>query len=194
LTSADAALRDGIPVTSISRTLLDLAAGLPRDRFERALEKSERLELFNLHSIQELLGRCGRHPGARRLRTAVTAYQPPTFTHSDLERLFLELIRQAGLPRPSVNFFVAGYEIDMYWPRERFGVELDGFEFHRTRSAFERDRRRQEDLKLEGIEIVRLTWRRIEHEPDQVAHRLRALLRRRRAELMPEGKPRDFAR
>jgi very-short-patch-repair endonuclease len=194
LTSADAALRDGISVTSISRTLLDLAASLPRDRFERALEKSERLELFDLHSVQELLGRCGRHPGARRLRAAVTAYQPPTFTRSELERKFLELVHQAELPRPSVNFFVAGYEIDVYWPSERFGVELDGYEFHRTRAAFERDRRRQEDLKLAGIELVRLTAWRIEREPEQVAHRLRVLLERRRSEITPEGKPRDFAR
>jgi very-short-patch-repair endonuclease len=113
----------------------------------------------------------------------LAAYREPAFTRSELERRFLELVRQAGLPRPSVNFFIAGYEIDMYWPPERFGVELDGFEFHRTRAAFERDRRRQEDLKMAGIEIVRLTFRRIEREPGQVAQRLCVLLARRRAEL-----------
>jgi very-short-patch-repair endonuclease len=172
-----------MPVTSIPRTLLDLAAVLAPARLDRVLDLSERLYLFDLRALDALLGRTYGHRGHGRLRRALLAYREPSFTRSELERAFLELVRRAGLPRPSVNFFVAGQEIDMYWRHERFGVELDGYEFHRTRAAFERDRRRQEDLKLAGVEIVRLTSRRIEREPDQVVHRLHVLLARRRAEL-----------
>jgi very-short-patch-repair endonuclease len=183
LAPQDRATRDAIPVTSIPRTLLDLAAVLAPARLDRALELSERLDLFDLRALDALLARTCGHRGHGRLHRALLAYREPSFTRSELERRFLDLIRRAGIRRPSVNFFVAGQEIDMYWPRERFGVELDGFEFHRTRAAFERDRRRQEDLKLAGIEIVRLTSRRIERDPVQVAHRLRVLLARRRNEL-----------
>jgi very-short-patch-repair endonuclease len=66
---------------------------------------------------------------------------------------------------PSANVFVAGFELDMYWEWERFAVELDGYEFHSGRSSFERDRRRQKDLKLAGIEMVRITARRVRAEP-----------------------------
>jgi hypothetical protein len=183
LTPQDHATRDTIPVTSIPRTLLDLAARLSPTWLDRTVELSERLELFDLRAVDSLLARTRGHPGHGRLRRILAAYREPAFTRSELERRFLELVRKCGLPQPSVNFFVAGCEIDVYWPHERFGVELDGFEFHRTRAAFERDRRRQEDLKMAGIEIVRLTSRRIEREPEQVADRLRVLLARRRAEL-----------
>jgi very-short-patch-repair endonuclease len=183
LTGQDRATRDAIPVTSVPRTLLDLTTILPATRLHHTLELSERLELFDLRRFDALLARTHGHPGHGRLRSALASYREPAFTRSELERRLLKLVREAGLPRPSVNFFVAGCEIDVYWPRERFGVELDGFEFHRTRAAFERDRRRQEDLKLEGIEIIRLTSRRIEREPEQVANRLRVLLARRRAEV-----------
>jgi Protein of unknown function (DUF559). len=82
-----------------------------------------------------------------------------------------------------MNTFVAGHEIDAYWAPERFAVELDGYETHRTRAAFERDPLRQEELKLAGIDSVRFTARRIEREPGRVAERLSLLLAQRRRDL-----------
>jgi very-short-patch-repair endonuclease len=79
--------------------------------------------------------------------------------------------------------FVAGFELDMYWERERFAVELDGYRHHRTQAAFERDRLRQEELKLVGIEMVRLTSRRLDREPKTVVSRLAMLLERRLREI-----------
>jgi very-short-patch-repair endonuclease len=182
LNDADRAEREEIPVTAVPRTLLDIAATAPR-RLDRAIERSEQLGSFDLGATDSLLVRTAGHPGAGRLRQAVAVYREPAFTRSHLERLFLALVRKTGLPRPSVNTFVAGFELDMYWPRERFAVELDGYETHGTRAAFERDPVRQEDLKLAGIEIVRITYRRITAEPELVAERLAALLERRRREL-----------
>jgi very-short-patch-repair endonuclease len=163
--------------------LLDLAAGRRRRDFESAIERSERLGLLDLGQIDSLLGRCGGHAGKNRLRGALALYRDPGFVRSWPERKFLALVRDAGLPRPATNIFVEGHEIDAYWEHERFAVEVDGYETHRTRRAFEDDRLRQEDLKLKGIDSIRITARRIEREPALVATRLRALLERRRREL-----------
>ncbi len=99
------------------------------------------------------------------------------------ERAFLAVVKRAGLPRPAINLFIAGHEVDAYWESERFAVELDGYETHRTRAAFERDPLRIEDLKLAGIDAIRITARRLEREPDQVAKRLKTLLERRQRAL-----------
>jgi hypothetical protein len=180
----DVGLRDGIPVTSVARTVLDLAAVLSPDRLERVLERSEELRLFDLAAVDELLGRTGHHRGAARLREALAIYRgDPAEFRSRLERRFLALVRKAGLPRPAMNFAFAGYELDAYWARERFAVELDVYETHGSRAAFERDRVRQEELKLIGVEMIRLTGRRLEREPVQAIERLGALLAARRHDL-----------
>jgi hypothetical protein len=105
------------------------------------------------------------------------------FTRSRLERRFLDLVESAGLPPPAMNFNVAGMEVDAYWDQEHFAVELDVYETHGTRSAFERDRVRGEELALAGVETLRLTGVRIEREPEEVMRRLGRLLERRRREL-----------
>lgn len=184
LASHDCTEREGIPVTSLARTLLDLAAVLSADRLDRLLERAEELQLLDLTAIEELLGRVGHHPGATKLRRALEIYRDdPTVIRSRLERRFLALVRQAGLPRPAMNFATAGYELDAYWEKERFAVELDVYETHGTRAAFERDRVRQEELKLVGIEMIRLTGPRLQREPAKVMERLAALLAMRRREL-----------
>jgi very-short-patch-repair endonuclease len=94
-------------------------------------------------------------------------------------------MKAANLPRPAFNTFVAGHEIDAYWERERFAVEVDGWEWHRTRAAFEKDPLRQENLKLAGIDSIRITARRIEREPQAVGQRLTRLLNQRRRSLQP---------
>jgi hypothetical protein len=148
------------------------------------IERCEERDLFDLHAIEALLARAGRHPGVGRLRHAVAIYRDePAFTRSGLERRFLGLVTAAGLPVPSMNFSVGEYELDAYWQPERFAVELDVYETHGTRAAFERDRLRQEELKLRGIEMIRITGPRLEREPRQVIERVATLLRQRRSQL-----------
>jgi very-short-patch-repair endonuclease len=86
-----------------------------------------------------------------------------------------------------MNLNLEGYELDAYWQPERFVVELDVYETHGSRESFERDRLRQEDLKLRGIEMIRVTGRRLDHEPGEVVARVAALLERRRLELRLVG-------
>lgn len=184
LADEDRAACDGIPVTSVARTLLDYAAMSTDVRLERALERSEERDVFDLRAVDALLARAGSHPGAARLHRALAIYRDdPAFTRSKLESRFRELVRRSGLSMPSANVWVGEYEIDAYWPAERFGVELDVFETHGTRAAFERDRLRQENLKLQGIETIRITGPRLDKEPTAVIERISALLAQRRSQL-----------
>jgi hypothetical protein len=180
LIAEDRAVCEGIPVTAVPRTLLDLATILSADRLDRVLERSEELRLFDLGPMDALLSRTSRHPGARRLRRALALYRPPPFTRSGLERRFLTLVERAGLPQPSTGYNVAGYELDAYWEPERFAVELDVYETHGSRRSFESDRLRQENLKLQGVEMIRVTGHRLDREPAQVVERVAALLTQRR--------------
>jgi len=176
----DRARCDAIPVTAVPRTLLDVAATERRRRLDHAVQRAERLDLLDLGAVGEILGRRRGTPGTVALRQALEIYRDPVFARSRPERLFLDLVMKAGLPRPAINTYVEGHEIDAYWERERFAVEVDGWEAHRGRKAFEGDPVRQEELKLAGIDSIRLTARRIEREPKEVAQRLRTLLARRR--------------
>lgn len=176
-----------VPVTSLARTLLDLAATAPQRQLEQAIDRAERLGLLNLDELDTLLARRRAERGTRRLSNALEIYRDPAFSRSRAELLFLDLIEKRSLPRPALNIFVAGHEIDAYWEAERFAVEVDGWHAHRTRAAFEKDPVRQEDLKLAGIDSIRLTARRIEREPRLVAERLERLLDQRRRDLAEQG-------
>ena len=167
----------------MSRTLLDLAATAGRSRLDHAVQRAERLDLLDVSTIEAMLEGCPGAPGTAVLRQALEIYRDPSFARSRPERLLLDLVKRWDLPRPAINTYVEGHEIDVYWEQERFAVEVDGWVAHRTRAAFENDRIRQEDLKLAGIDSIRLTARRIEREPALVASRLRTLLMRRRREL-----------
>ncbi|HEX4669952.1 MAG TPA: type IV toxin-antitoxin system AbiEi family antitoxin domain-containing protein [Solirubrobacterales bacterium] len=175
--------QEGIPVTSPARTLLDLAATNRGRRLQQAIEKAKRLDRLDLAEIDALIRHKRSAPGTRRLREAAEIYRDPAISRSRPELLFLDLVKRAGLPRPALNTFVAGHEIDAYWEVERFAVEVDGWDAHRTREAFEADPLRQENLKLAGIDSIRVTARRVEREPAAVAERLRRLLASRREEL-----------
>ena len=96
-------------------------------------------------------------------------YREKGFTRSGGEKRMLAALADAGVRRPGVNNFVEGYEIDFYWERERFAVELDSWEHHRSRRSFEEDRKRQEELALAGIETIRITGTRLKREPREVA-------------------------
>jgi hypothetical protein len=180
LTEADRALEEGIPVTALPRTLLDCAAEVRLSRLQRMLERSEELGLFDLGPVDNLLGRSRGHGGWGRLRRAIALYKPVPFTRSRFERRFFEAVLAAGLPRPATNFVEAGFELDVYWPEHRFAVELDTYATHGTNAAFERDHLRDEDLKLAGIELSRVTDVRFHREPEAVLERVSTLLARRR--------------
>jgi hypothetical protein len=147
----DRASHDRIPVTSVARTLLDLAAVVFPRQLERAVEQAERLGLFDLTALKHLEDRSRGRAGWPLLRATLQIYREPVSTRSEFERRFLDLCRVAGLPSPAVNSFIAGFEIDAVWHGERVVVELDGHEFHRTRAAFERDRARDAALQVAGI-------------------------------------------
>jgi predicted transcriptional regulator of viral defense system len=172
-----------VPVTSLPRTLLDLSATGSTRRLTQAIERAERLGKLDLIEIDALLSRRRAGHGTRRLMDALDIYRDPAFNRARSELLFLDLVKKAGLPRPAMNIYIAGHEIDAYWEAERFAVEVDGWDAHRSRQAFERDPVRQEDLKLAGIDSIRLTARRIERQPLLVAERLAALLSQRRRDV-----------
>jgi hypothetical protein len=179
LEAADRLLVEGIPVTAVPRVLLDMAAAIRSNQLDRLVERSEDRGLFDLRQVEDLLARTVGHHGHRRLRRAIALYKPTSFTRSGLEKRFLELVREAGLPQPHTNFVEHGFELDCYWPEHRFAVELDVFETHGTRAAFERDRERQEELLLAGIAMTRVTGPRLEREPDEVIRRVARLLAQR---------------
>jgi predicted transcriptional regulator of viral defense system len=189
LVPADESESEGIPATAVPRTLLDYAAVEPRF-LGGAVERAERLSLLDMIAIDALLERSRGFRGVARLREALEIYRDPAFTRSRLERRFLALVRRAGLPRPSMNQFVEGYELDAYWPAERFAVELDTYDYHGGHVAFEEDRLRQEDLKLAGIEMTRVTGARLDREPAAVVARLSRLLSQRRRDLGARSKGR----
>jgi very-short-patch-repair endonuclease len=157
LDSTQTTRRLNIPVTTPSRTLHDLRRTVPGARFAAALRQAEVLGL----PLDEQL--------------------EPDWTRSELEARFLRLCRRHRLPRPRVNTRLGAFVVDFLWPAQRLVVELDGYRFHRGRSAFEADRTRDAELKLRGYEVIRITWRRLSSEPAQVAATLRRLLQARSA-------------
>jgi hypothetical protein len=166
-------------VTALPRTLLDCAVEIRPHELQRMLERAEELKLFDLGPVEELLERSGRHRGRGPLRRAIGLYQPAPFTRSEFETRFFEAVLAAGLPRPATNFVEAGFELDVYWPEQRFAVELDTYGTHGSNAAFERDRLRQEDLLLVGIGMTRVTDVRFHREPEAVLQRVATLLARR---------------
>lgn len=137
LPPADVRTRDGIPVTTPTRTLLDLAATSPTD-FDQALDEAL---LKRLIHPTTLLTRAVQRPGARAIRAALD--QGPTPTRSEAERRLLTLVHRAGLPRPQTDVRIGRFEVDAVWRAQRVIVEVDGYASHSGRAAFETDRRRE---------------------------------------------------
>jgi very-short-patch-repair endonuclease len=168
--SVNAAVHDGLPLTTPTRTIHDLAACLPQHELDRAVEQAQILRLATSDEIAADMPRRGR----AALRAALN--HEPQLTRSEAERRLLALIRQARLPRPRTNVVVHGYEVDLLWPEQRLIVEVDGYAYHSTRHAFERDRARDAALQAAGYRVVRFTWRQIVHEPHAVVAQLARLL------------------
>jgi very-short-patch-repair endonuclease len=183
LTAADCTTVDGIPCTTLARTLLDLAEVVDRRGLERAIEQAEVLRLFDLRAVEDVLARANGRRGAAVLRAVLTDRAEPALTKSDLEECFLSLCRAGLLPSPEVNAGLVvddgpPIEVDFLWRAQRLAVETDAFGTHGTRHSFERDRRRDQRLKVAGYDPLRFTRRQIMKEPDSVLVTLGALLAR----------------
>ncbi len=163
-------IRDGIPVTTPARTLLDLAATLRYRQLERAIHEAERLRLTSPTAVQPSPGR----RGATHLRTLLLNARSPT--RSEFEAEFLTFVDTFDLPKPQTNVVIEGKEVDAAWQRQKLIVELDTYTFHGTRQAFEEDRQRDRRLTAAGWRVIRITADDLRHRPHEVAAQIRALL------------------
>jgi very-short-patch-repair endonuclease len=173
----DRVVRAGIPVTTVARTLFDLAEFVSLKHLESAWEEADRLNLLQLNAIERT---CERGYGRRALkpiRRLLAEARAPQVTRSPLEDVFAAFCREHRLPMPSFNTTALGYEIDALWPAQHLAAELDSWEFHRHRAAFERDRARDAALQAAGYRTIRITGRRLTNEPTTLLKQLRALLR-----------------
>jgi very-short-patch-repair endonuclease len=181
LARADVSTQLGVRVTSPARTLLDIAPRITEKTLTRAVNELRFARHLHIEQLADLLLRCPRHPGARRLIPFVETAD--NATRSKFERDFLAFTERFGLPRPRVNVRVAGREVDAYFPEERVIVELDGYEFHSSKDRFRSDRDNDADALTLDIVTVRVTTDRLERTPENEARRLHRILelRRRRA-------------
>jgi len=173
---------DGIPVTSPFRTIFDLAAIAEVRELERAFHEAEAREVTDRVSLPMLLERYPGRRGTRKVQALLEARAPLAITRNDFEEAFLALVDRNGLPRPRMDadFAIRGrfFEIDALWERERVAVELDSREIHGTYKKFESDRLRDRILVAEGWRTMRITWRQLQEEPDEIASDLRAAIER----------------
>lgn len=181
LAPGDVTTVDGIPCTTLARTLLDVAGDATDRELERAVHEAELQRIFDLTAVEEVLARANGRRGATRLRTLLAELGAPAPTRNGLEEAFLLLALSIGRPPDGVNEWIAfpaggGAEADFVWHAERLVVEVDGRDIHTARRAFERDRRRDQRLTLLGHRVVRFSWRQVVHEPRYVAGTLATLL------------------
>ena len=168
----------GLPVTTVARTLVDLACVLAPSALARAVHEAEFRRLLDVAAVEAVLARANGRRGTAALRTAL-AEPSPGATRSALEERFLSLVRgRLPAPRLNANLWVGGelIEVDAAWRDARVAVELDGAAAHRTSRAFHRDRARDLGLAAEGWVVVRLTWPQLIHEPERIVGELRRLL------------------
>jgi very-short-patch-repair endonuclease len=177
LTRDEVTERHAIRVTTPARTLLDLAAQLPRRALERALDEAVTRELFDLTALDAVVRAHPSERGAGALRSALQTHRPgTTATKSNLEELMLAICDAHHLERPVVNTWVEGLEVDFHWPAQRLIVEADSYRYHRTRMAFDRDRERDAILVGAGYRTLRFSDRQLADRPsDVVAALARAL-------------------
>ena len=180
LTLSDRALIDGIPCTSLARTLLDLAATASPDTLRYAVTQAEVEEVFDLAEIVELLKRSKGRRGVARLRLAIELHDPDEKeARRELEKKLLRLFKRGGF-QPEVNghLIVDGISImpDFLWREARLIVEADSRRVHGTVTAFEKDRQRDQRLAAAGWTVIRCTWHQVTNEPERLSQTLRTLL------------------
>lgn len=172
----------GIPVTTVPRTIFDLAAISSIDRVESAIRQAEYLQLHDRLSLLDMIERYRGRRGVRRLRESLSRTEslPSGRTRSPLEERFLPFLRRHGLPRPRLNDWIAvgakRFQVDCRWPGTRQVVELDSWQAHGTRIAFREDRARDRALRAAGYDVTRISWAQLDDEPEAVAADLRKLL------------------
>ena len=171
----DIARRDGIPVTSVARTILDVAAKLSKDALAKVIEAADRLELADLNALNRAIARRPKAPGARKLKAVLSDYRGAADTRSELERDFRALIHKAKLPEPQFNVLVAGVMVDVYWPEWKLVVELDSRGYHLNPRAFENDRLRDATLMKAGVRVLRVTANRLKRHAGAVLGDIKAL-------------------
>jgi very-short-patch-repair endonuclease len=155
----------GLPVTAPWRTLVDLADTATDRELERATHEALTRRLLSAGRLRSQLAQYRGRRGIGRLKKLLEDADPPTLTRSEAEERFLALVRAAGLPAPEVNVRIHGHEVDFLWRDQALVVEVDGFQFHSTRAAFERDRRRDAELQSAGLRAMRVTWRQVVEAP-----------------------------
>jgi very-short-patch-repair endonuclease len=168
----------GIWVSSPARALLEVAAELSADELAEVVERAQVKRIVTKRQLEAVLDRAAGRPGAPALRALV---DEPAFTRSKAERLVVALVRAARLPEPAFNAMAEGFEVDVLWRRERVVLEFDSYEFHATRAAFERDRRRTAALTRAGYVVLRATWTELTRESHALVARTAEALARHTA-------------
>lgn len=179
LDESDRVMRDGVPVTTVARTLVDLAEVLTETQLADAVHEAEVQRRFDLTEVEAAQARAPGRRGRGKLNRVLADWRPRPFTRTEAERLFLALCKRHGLPRPGVNTWVGEQEVDFAWPDHDLAVEVDGGATHLTRRAFEEDRRRDRRLAVKGIQVLRVTWRDLHENQADVAAQLAAVLKNR---------------
>jgi very-short-patch-repair endonuclease len=175
--TSDITTEKNIRCTSPARTLVDLAAVLSRRQLRRALERSIELRILDGHAIDAALDRARGRRGVGVLRTLLAGQRgDPPPPRNELERRFVDLVRDQRLPIPAVNAHVGAYQVDFHWARHHLIVETDGRATHDTAHQFEEDRRRDLELTLAGWHVIRVGWRQVVYEPFRVAALLKSKL------------------
>jgi very-short-patch-repair endonuclease len=175
-------VEEGIPVTSVHRTIFDLAASVSVDEVVAMIKEAEYLNRWDRLSLPHLLERYPGKRGSRKVRFALQRLkeEPPGRKRSRLEERFAPFLRGHSLPLPRFNDWILlgpkRFKVDCHWPHLHLIVELDGWEGHSSRSAFQDDRSRDRALHAAGFSVVHLTWNQLDDEPTEVAVDLRKLL------------------
>jgi very-short-patch-repair endonuclease len=183
LTSADITAVDGIPCTTVARTLLDLAAVMSRRPLERAIEQAEIQGVLDLRALAEQIERNRQTTGAKHLRAAMADHDETAApTESELEDWLYSVLRRGDLPLPERQVHIdpgdgeTPVRVDFAWRAQKLVVETDGGRYHRTQRAFESDRRRDQRLTQAGWRVIRITWRQLRDEPERILRMFETLL------------------
>jgi len=178
LLQRDVLRHESIPVTSPARTLLDLAAVLPRRALRRAARQAQVDRRVSVRQLLEIADRCNGHPGAARLRAAVA--DGPAPTRSELEDILLDLLDAAGVQRPEINVMLHldGEAIvpDYLWRDRRLAIEADSATWHDHKLVREHDADKQAILEAHGYRVMRVSYRQTMARPQQTLARIRAAL------------------
>jgi very-short-patch-repair endonuclease len=172
----DRAVVDGIPVTSVARTIVDLADVLTEERLADAVHECEVQRLFDLNEVDRVLERLTGRKGRHKLGRVLAAYRDvQPFTRGRAERLVFRMCEDQGLRKPRVNTWVDTHEVDFYWPEARLALEFDGAATHYTHRAFYADRAKDRALATRGIHVIRATWPDVNPDANALAAELAAI-------------------